>query len=142
MTTISRENYKKELEFYAEKLAYSSFANKSFAPLKERGLDVSNIKNFNVVLFFSQFLNKVGEEPTVRLTVRYTLTLEAKGRSTTEATFTKQSGFYEDAIIKHVYKPEFSEYQHFNFTFGKPNAIQLFDAEFVLEEKLGIEDND
>jgi len=141
---MTYEEYKKQLEFYAEKLAYTSFANQKFEPLERRGLTVDAIKKFNVVFFFSQLLNEDGP-PTIDLTVRYTLSLEIwnDGRSSNEeATFTRLTGVFEDAIIEQVYKTEFGPYQHFNFDFGKPNAIQLFDAEFVLEEKLGIEDDD
>lgn len=145
MNQEARDNYKTELEFYAEKLAYTSFANQDFPPLAQRGLTVENIKKFNVVFFFVQKLNGEDAPPTIELTVRYSLNLEINndGRSSYEdATFTRLSGFYEDAIIEQVYKPEFGAFQHYNFDFGKPNAIQLFDAEFVLEEKLGIEDYD
>lgn len=141
---MTYEDYKKELEFYAEKLAYTSFANKSFPPLEQRGLTVESIKKFNVVFFFVKKLTGEDEEDfRVELTVRYTLTLqESENSSTEDATFTRLSGFFENAIVEQVYQAEFGDYQHFSFDFGKPNAIQLFDAEFVLEEKLGIEDDE
>lgn len=140
---MTYEDYKKELEFYAEKLAYTSFANQSFPPLEQRGLTIENIKKFNVVFFFVKKLTGEDEEDfEVELTVRYTITLQDSEGSTEDATFTRLSGFFENAIVEQVYQSDFGDYQHFSFNFGKPNAIQLFDAEFVLEEKLGIEEDD
>jgi len=139
---MTPEEYKKELEFYAEKLAYTSFANNKFSPLKQRGATSDSIKSFKVVFFFIQKLNKDGST-IVELTVRYTLKLQPPGfNSDEEITFTKESGAFENAIVDQIYIPELGPYQHFNFSFGKPNPIQLFDAEFVLEEKLGLENDE
>jgi len=136
------DNYKKELKFYAEKLAYTYFANQDFPPLSQKGLTVDNIKKFNVVFFFTQKNNKKEKLFTIELTVRYSINFEIPiGGKTSyeEATFTCLSSFFQNAIIEKVYNPEFGSFQHYNFDFGKPNPIQLYDAEFVLEEKLGIE---
>lgn len=131
-----RENYQEELKFYAQQLAYSSFANKAFVPLVQRGLDIDAINKFTVVFFFTQKL-KEDNSVYIDFTVRYTLMLEI-GNQLEEITFVRLSDIYQEAIIDKVYKEKFGPFQHFSFDFNRPNTITLFDADYLLEEKLGV----
>lgn len=131
------EEYKKELEFYAEKFAYTFFANKNHNELASIDLSISDISKFHVVFFFVTKRANEKEQEYVDLTVRCGVEV-TKGDSVKDLGFPLTPGIYEEAIAKKVHSPEFGPYQHFNFEFGKPNQIQLFDAEFMLEEKLGL----
>lgn len=135
---MTEKQYKQELEWIAERLAYTSFTNHGYDILNKRGVTHEDIKNFVVTMFFATYVSE-DNEPEVELDVQFTVYVEHGTRNNQEITFMYTDKKILDAIINKIHKPEFNDVQKHKFTFGKPNPIQLFDAQLTLDEKLGIE---
>jgi hypothetical protein len=134
------EEYVKELEFIGEKLAYVAFTDEALPYFESRGVTEENVDRFNVTFFFSNALNDEGKIST-DCVVRFSVFLSNENSSNQELTFVYNNNVLLKAIIDKIYKPEFDKayIQHHTFKFGKPNIIKLYDAQFILEEKLGLE---
>lgn len=135
---MTEEKYIQELEWIAERLAYVSFTNHGYDILDRRGVTHEDIKNFVVTMFFATYVDD-NNEPEVELDVQFTVYVEHGQRNNQEITFMFTDREILDAIIKKIHDPEFNDVQKHRFNFGKPNPIQLFDAQLTLDEKLGIE---
>ena len=135
---MTEEKYIQELEWIAERLAYVSFTNHGYDILDRRGVTHEDIKNFVVTMFFATYVDD-NNEPEVHLDVQFTVYVEHGERNNQEITFMFTDKEILNAIIKQIHNPEFNDVQKHRFRFGKPNPIQLFDAQLTLDEKLGIE---
>ena len=135
---MTEEQYKQELEWIAERLAYVSFTNHGYDILNCRGVTHEDIKNFVVNMFFATYVD-YNNEPEVELIVQFTVYVEHGKRNNQEITFRFTDKEILDAIINQIHDPEFNDVQRHRFNFGKPNPIQLFDAQLTLDDKLGIE---
>lgn len=137
-STETREN----LEFFAEYFAYAMFANMHTNHLYKQ-LDINEISGFLVYLFFNEFeAEEPGEEPFVEMNCRITIKGKPDERGKTKDTqvmYTQEK--YFAAIIDQVYEST-GVFQHYEFEFGVPNQLKLYDAEFLIEEKLGIDLDD
>jgi len=131
------QRYQAELKNICEKLAYVSFTNHGYDILNARNITHEDIKNFVVTMFFATYLddNNITE---VDLDVRFTVYVEAGERKNQEITFMLQDEEIINAIIEKIHDHNFGVTQKHEWTFPKPNAIQLFDAQLTLDEKLGI----
>lgn len=135
---MTEKEYKEELKWIAEKLAYVSFTNHGYEILNRRGVSHEDIKNFIVTMFFATYIDD-SNEPEVELDVQFTVYVEHGQNSNQEITFMFTDNEILNAIIKQIHNPEFNDVQKHRFNFDKPNPIQLFDAQLTLDEKLGIE---
>lgn len=131
------EEYTEQLRFIAEKLAYVAFTDDASDLLENRGASEEDIKNFNVNFFFTNYINDDGEVDTDFI-VRFSVFLNTDNNQ--EITFLFNNDVVKRAIIDKVYKSEFDKayVQHHMFSFGKPNIIELYDAQFILENKLDL----
>ena len=137
-STETREN----LEFFAEYFAYAMFANMHTNHLYKQ-LDINEISGFLVYLFFNEFeAEEPEEEPFVEMNCRITIKGKPDERGKTKDTqvmYTQEK--YFAAVIDQVYEST-GVFQHYEFEFGVPNQLKLYDAEFLIEEKLGIDLDD
>lgn len=132
---MDKENYKEELSKIAEQLAYVSFTKHGYDILSKRGVTHEDINNFVVTMFFATFINDKNEAE-VELDVQFTVYVQHGERNNQEITFMFTDREVLNAIINKVYNSDFNDVQKYTFKFGKPNAIQLFDAQLVLDHKL------
>ena len=130
------KSYEQELKFYAELFAYITFANIHTNHLY-RTTNVHEISGFNVYLFFNEYEPEIpGEDPVVEMNCRITIKgSNEKGAQDVQIMYTEE--VYFDAIIDQIYQST-GAYQHFEFSFDVPNELKLYDAEFLIEEKLGV----
>lgn len=135
---MTEEQYKQELKWIAERLAYVSFTNHGYDILNKRGVTHEDIKNFVVTMFFATYVSE-DNKPEVELDVQFTVYVEHGERNNQEITFMYTDKEILDAIINKIHRPEFNDAQRHKFNFGKPNPIQLFDAQLTLDDRLGIE---
>lgn len=135
---MDEQKYETELKDIAEKLAFVGFTNHGFDILEQRGVTHENIDHFVVTMFFASFLD---DENTaeIELDVRFTVYVNVEGKNThQEITFMFKDEEILDAIIDKKHSTDFGYSQKHEWTFPKPNPIQLFDAQLTLDEKLGI----
>jgi len=132
------QTYKTELKGIGEKLAYVAFTNHGYDILSARNISHKDIKSFVVTMFFATYTDD--ENTTeVELDVRFTVYVDAGQRNNQEITFMFQDEEILSAIIEKIHNIDFGYTQKHEWSFSKPNAIQLFDAQLTLDEKLGIE---
>lgn len=132
---LTLDQYKEELRFIAEKLAYVAFTDEAAELLENRGATEQDIKEFNVTFFFTNYINDDGEVDTDFI-IRFSVFINTS--SNQEITFVFNNKAIKEAIINKVYNSKFdnSYMQHHMFAFGKPNVLELYDAQFILEDKL------
>ena len=125
-----------DLKFYAELFAYINFVNMSHNHLYKK-MDIKDITGFDVYLFFNEYEPEVeGEDPIVEMNCRITIKgSKEKGFDDIQIMYVQEE--YFDAIIEQFYQSS-GAFQHFEFSFGVPNELKLYDAEFLIEEKLGV----
>ena len=135
---MNKTEYETELKDIGEMLAFVGFTGCGYEILNQRGVTHDDIKHFVVTMFFASFIND--ENTTeVELDVRFTVYVNVKGSNTDhEITFMFNDQNILDAIIDKKHDIEFGYAQKHEWRFPKPNPIQLFDARFTLDEKVGI----
>lgn len=134
---MEKERYESELKTIGEKLAFVGFTNHGFEILEQRGVTHEDINNFVVTMFFASYVDDKNEAE-VQLDVRFTVYVKAGERGNQEITFMFKDQEILDAIIDKKHDIDFGYAQKHEWTFPKPNPIQLFDAQLTLDEQLGI----
>lgn len=132
-------NTKQNLEYYAELFAYIMFANMHTNHLY-KSLTVSDISGFLVYIYFNEYEpEEEGQDPIVEMNCRITIKGKVNDYGKTEDTqiMYVQEQYFE-AVIDQIYEST-GAFQHYEFEFGVPNELKLYDAEFLIEEKLGID---
>lgn len=121
------------LKFLCEKLAYVCFLEDKQDKLRMQGIDRNDIESFSVRVFIEQYIDE--EETKLDMSMRFSVNL-TKNRS---VTFVYTHDVFMPAILEQVVKlgPNEGSQIH-SFDYGKPNPIVLHDAEFLLEEELGV----
>lgn len=128
----------KYLEFLCEKLAYVCFLEDKYDYFHMQNIDRDSIENFSVRVFIEQYIEE--EETQLDMSMRFSLNIVNKP----SITFVYNHEVFMPAILEKVVKLNPDEgCQIHSFNYGKPNPIVLHDAEFLLEEELGVKvDND
>lgn len=124
---------KSNLEAYAELFAYITFINMKDNPLY-KSVDINSIKGFEVYLFFNEY--EPGDEPIIELNCRITINDSEKEINDIQIMYVQEE--YFKALINKVYKST-GAFQYYEYNFGVPDQLKLYDAQFLIEEKLGIE---
>ena len=131
---------RKKLEYYAELFAYIMFANMHTNHLY-KSLTVSDISGFVVYIYFNEYEPEIqGEDPIVemncRITIKGNTNKDGKKKEDTQVMYVQEE--YFNAVIDQIYEST-GAFQHYEYEFGVPNELKLYDAEFLIEEKLGID---
>lgn len=137
MTELTKT--RESLEFFAEYFAYAMFSNIADHHLHKR-LTIHDITGFQVHIFFNEYdADEDTEDPFVEMNCRITIKGKPDERNrenNTQIMYVQEE--YFKAIIDQVYKST-GAFQYYEFEFGVPNELKLYDAEFLIEEKLGID---
>jgi hypothetical protein len=128
------ELYKATWKDIGEKLAYISFTGPAYDILESRGCTYEDIEKFNVIIFCPTYLDEKTNTEVVDFTVRFSVFL----RQGEEITFLFNNKIISDALVAQIYKKEFGVFQQYNFEYPRPNAMELFDAEYYLIELLNL----
>lgn len=130
------------LKFVCEKLAYVCFLEDKEGQFKQQGITHEDIERFIIKVFVEERYND-DEGIDLRMFMRFTVLISLPDDKTREITFLYQHPVFMDAIVEQILEPSEDEpVVNYNFEFGRPNPIVLYDAEFLLEEELGVILND
>lgn len=135
---MEETKYNEELKDICKQLAYVAFTNHGYTIFKDRNITHEDINNFVVTIFFSSCIED-DNTSTVDLDVRFTVFIDNGGSNNQEITFMFHDKKILDSIVDKFFKEEFGVVQKYEWTFPKPNGIELFDAQLTLYEELGIE---
>lgn len=131
---------KKYLKYLCEKLAYVCFIEDKDDQLKRLGLTHQNIEEFNVRAYINKYINDTSNEieATVQTLISVKL-LDNDAGKTHKITILYHHPVFSPAICKKVIDPNSKlDFDIVNYKFSRPNPISLYDAEFGLEESLGV----
>ena len=140
-TTIDKaqeQQYKDDLKDICEKVAYVSFTDHAYKIFKSKNVTNEDIKSFVVTMFFSTYIDDEGNQ-CPNLDIRLTAYVNPGGSGEKEITFMFNDDDIIKAIIEKFHNEDYGVVQKHEWSFPKPNGIQLFDAQLTLDEKLGIE---
>lgn len=125
-----------KLKFICEKLAYVAFLDDNHGHLKRAGVTHDDILSFDVKLHVSEYLAEdEDEEDDLELRFRFTVNIDDNPKR--EVSFQYYHKQFSPAILDQLIVSNGS-WQQYAFHFGRPNQLVMFDAEFLLEEELGV----
>lgn len=127
---------KGKLEFICEKLAYVAFLDDDHGYLKRAGITHDDILSFDVKLHISEYVSENDEEEDdLELRFRFTVNIDDKPKR--DISFQYYHKQFSPAILEQLIAPNGS-WQQYAFHYGRPNQLVMFDAEYLLEEELGV----
>ena len=130
--TIQKTDIDK-LEFVCERLAYVCFLEDREGHLARANVTHENIKSFDIKVYVSEYLDDNGE-PVSEMTIRFTVNLLDGNQHIAFQYYHPQ---FVPAMLEQLVVSN-GAWQQYTFHYGKPNSIVLFDAEYLLEEELGV----
>lgn len=132
------DQYKAQWKDIAEKLAYMTFTGPAYEILSSRNFSHEDIQKFNVTIYCRIFSDEENGNDIEDITVRFSVFLGSKN-NTEEITLQFTNKIIINALINKIYDGKYGVYQQYDFEFGRPNAIELYDAEYYLMELLKLE---
>ena len=123
------------LKFICEKLAYVAFLDDTEGYLKKANITYNDILSFDVKLHVSEYLVEDDKEDELELRFRFTVNID--DNPSREVSFQYYHNQFSPAILEQLIVKNGS-WQQYAFHFGRPNQLVMFDAEFLLEEELGV----
>lgn len=121
------------LKFLCQKLAYVCFVRDE--RLRENGIKHENIKSFEVKIFIDGLIDDEGE---VDHEVAMRFTVNTNVHEVPEVCFLWKHPVLMNAMAQKAVVLEDTS-QHYTFKYETaPNPIELFDAEYLLEQELGV----
>jgi hypothetical protein len=113
-----------------------SFTNQGHDLFASRNISYEDISKFVVVIFCPNYIDEDTNKEFVQFTIRFTVYI---GDNNEEITFGFNNKIILDALAEKIYKREYGSLQRMEFEYGRPNGLELFDAEFYLMELLDLE---
>lgn len=123
----------KYLKFLCQKMAYVCFVRDD--RLKQNGIKHENIKSFEVKLFVDGYHN---DDQSVDYELKMRFVVNTNVSAVPEVCFMWSNPTIMNAVAeKAIAMQELSQTYTFKYEIP-PNPLELFDAEFLLEQELGV----
>ena len=125
-----------EIEFLIERLAYVCFLESEPEIFKNADLKIKDISKFKVkILVEDNWVLDRSQQNKERIQMNTVFTLYTSTNN--QITFRYNHAIFMPAIVKKAVVPN-GTWQFKEFEFNKPDFLTMIDAEYLLEEKLGV----